>query len=328
MKKIIVAIVIGFFVSIQAASAAEFNKNLGYGIKNNSDVSKLQEFLTEEGLYSGPITGNFFSLTLKAVKSFQAREQISPVSGFFGNLTRNKVNTIIESDLVESNLDFNSEGNTPAIVEASTTTDVVNKLSEQVEVIKSQNKILQEQLDKQSEINKKIEEQNQIISKSFKPEPVAPPVPELHPALIITKSTMEVSQAEFTFKAVDDTFQVQSLLVENLNPTRRLLIPLSNKISGGSETNMIYFWECNGLKNMFVEKGKDFPLTCTPKSSNDTEPGDVSYAYHFKDWIDRDRETVLIEKGRTESLLLPIGTTIKYLKAVGLNTNHIIEITN
>lgn len=78
------------------ASAAAFNNSLYYGLTGNSDVSALQEFLTVQGDYTGPITGNFFSLTLEGVKHFQARNGIQPVSGYFGILSRGVANTLLQ----------------------------------------------------------------------------------------------------------------------------------------------------------------------------------------------------------------------------------------
>jgi hypothetical protein len=47
-----------------------FTKPLKYGMSNN-DVTKLQERLKEEGVYSGPITGYYGNLTMAAVKKYQ-----------------------------------------------------------------------------------------------------------------------------------------------------------------------------------------------------------------------------------------------------------------
>lgn len=56
---------------IKSIFCYSWNKNLGYGLKNNFDVLALQTALNIDGLYSGPITGNFFTLTKNAVKEFQ-----------------------------------------------------------------------------------------------------------------------------------------------------------------------------------------------------------------------------------------------------------------
>lgn len=89
-------ILLGLAFLIPSVSfAATFNNNLFYGMQNSSDVTQLQEFLTAQGDYSGPITGNFYSLTLAGVKAFQIQNSIQPVSGYFGILSRGVANTLL-----------------------------------------------------------------------------------------------------------------------------------------------------------------------------------------------------------------------------------------
>jgi len=83
-----------------------FENNLYYGIQNNKEVSCLQEFLKSQGsaIYpEGLVTGNFLSLTQKAVIRFQERyasEILIPVgleggSGYVGPMTRAKINQLL-----------------------------------------------------------------------------------------------------------------------------------------------------------------------------------------------------------------------------------------
>lgn len=98
MNKTIVYSLIGLFLLLPAvSSAATFNNSLFYGITNSSDVTALQEFLTVQGDYSGPITGNFYSLTLVGVKAFQIQSGIQPASGYFGILSRGVANQLLQS---------------------------------------------------------------------------------------------------------------------------------------------------------------------------------------------------------------------------------------
>lgn len=73
---------------------AAFEQNLYFGVVGD-EVTALQQFLTDQGLYAGPINGNFFSLTQSGVKRFQEREGISPAAGYFGSLTRARANSIL-----------------------------------------------------------------------------------------------------------------------------------------------------------------------------------------------------------------------------------------
>ena len=44
------------------AHAQVFTENLYYGLQNNSQVTQLQEFLTSQNLYSGPLLATIISL--------------------------------------------------------------------------------------------------------------------------------------------------------------------------------------------------------------------------------------------------------------------------
>lgn len=76
-----------------------FDRDLYLGLRNDSDVSNLQEFLTDQGFYNNTISGNFFILTRNAVKKFQQAHGIKP-SGYFGSLTRTVANKILTGEEV------------------------------------------------------------------------------------------------------------------------------------------------------------------------------------------------------------------------------------
>src|SRR3989344_9616510 len=100
MKIITKILVIVLFLIIPlSVSAKTFDSNLYFGITNDPDVQMLKEFLTDQGVYSGPITGNFFSLTLAGVKNYQSQNNITPAAGFFGPITRSKANDILSVQL-------------------------------------------------------------------------------------------------------------------------------------------------------------------------------------------------------------------------------------
>lgn len=81
------------------ALAAGFDRDLYFGIRNDPDVIRLQEFLRDQGIYSGPVTGNFFSFTREAVKKFQEREKIAPAAGYVGPKTRSRINSLAGSSV-------------------------------------------------------------------------------------------------------------------------------------------------------------------------------------------------------------------------------------
>lgn len=70
-----------------------FNNDLYFGMKNNEEVKILQKILKERGCFPPQIneTGNYFAITMKAVKNYQIRKGISQV-GRFGPKTRKAMN--------------------------------------------------------------------------------------------------------------------------------------------------------------------------------------------------------------------------------------------
>lgn len=87
-------------------SCQRFENDLYYGMREDPEVSCLQEFLKSQGpeIYpEGLVTGNFLTLTQQALIRFQekyAEEILTPLglekgTGFFGPLTRTKANQIL-----------------------------------------------------------------------------------------------------------------------------------------------------------------------------------------------------------------------------------------
>ena len=92
--------------TLVASSCKNFDNNLSYGLTNNDEVKCLQSFLKLQGtdIYpEGLVTGNFLSLTRKAVIRFQDKyssEILEPIglkkgTGFVGPMTRKKINDIL-----------------------------------------------------------------------------------------------------------------------------------------------------------------------------------------------------------------------------------------
>lgn len=94
-----VTLLVFLFPSI---SNAAFTADLYYGMDNNVDVITLQKFLNDRGLYNGPITGNFYEMTEAAVKSFQMAQDVS-ATGYFGPLTRERANLLLNSAVTGTN---------------------------------------------------------------------------------------------------------------------------------------------------------------------------------------------------------------------------------
>ncbi|OGY63454.1 MAG: hypothetical protein A3B92_01540 [Candidatus Harrisonbacteria bacterium RIFCSPHIGHO2_02_FULL_42_16] len=73
-----------------------WNRDLYYGLTNDKDVQALQNALILEGVYKGPVTGNFFRLTRQAVIDFQKKHNFTnvPGTGYVGPHTRKVLNDL------------------------------------------------------------------------------------------------------------------------------------------------------------------------------------------------------------------------------------------
>jgi len=123
-------------------SLASFDTNLKYGAKGDT-VKELQEFLTDQGVYSGPITGNYYALTLKGVKDFQIKANIFPASGYFGPLSRTKANELFNAKLGVSNADEIAQT-------GSVSTPVVSDMQKQIDALLLQLQTLNSRLQAQT----------------------------------------------------------------------------------------------------------------------------------------------------------------------------------
>ena len=74
-----------------AVMSGSFTIDLYFGMKNSTDVTRLQQFLTAQNVYSGPITGNFYAMTKAAVMAYQRKNGVS-ATGYFGPKSRGVAN--------------------------------------------------------------------------------------------------------------------------------------------------------------------------------------------------------------------------------------------
>lgn len=103
----------GGFSPAARASTFIFSRNLFVGI-SGSDVSALQRFLiTGSFLKISTSTGYFGPLTKAALGAWQTSEGINPPVGFFGPISRTKINLIIQPAPTNTST-------TPGVVETAT----------------------------------------------------------------------------------------------------------------------------------------------------------------------------------------------------------------
>lgn len=93
-------LLISLLFLVPFTSFAAFDQDVSYGA-TGSAVSELQEFLGAHAFFSGPYTGNFYSLTLNGVKRFQLANGI-PTTGYFGPLSRAAAQRIVASETVNN----------------------------------------------------------------------------------------------------------------------------------------------------------------------------------------------------------------------------------
>lgn len=152
MKNFIKFLLVISFLSMPfLASAKTFDSNLYFGITNDPDVQMLQEFLTDQGVYSGPITGNFFSLTLAAVKKYQTQNNITPAAGYFGPITRTKANEILSIQI--QNSDTQAIAETGTVAPTTTTNQTTNDNQSLMQTLQAQISALLQQITQMQQQN-------------------------------------------------------------------------------------------------------------------------------------------------------------------------------
>jgi len=86
-------ILLAELLKLQQPATGAFTYDLYYGLWNNAEVKRLQEFLISKGyLASWLNTGNYYLKTVEAVKAYQTAKGITPVIGRCGPKTRAAIN--------------------------------------------------------------------------------------------------------------------------------------------------------------------------------------------------------------------------------------------
>ncbi|MES2622836.1 MAG: peptidoglycan-binding domain-containing protein [Patescibacteria group bacterium] len=97
MKKTFKAAIFALALTVTVGASAEgymFNTNLTVGSRG-ADVTALQNILAAGGYFTATPTGYFGSITKTAVMAYQRANAITPVSGYFGPLTRATMNSSV-----------------------------------------------------------------------------------------------------------------------------------------------------------------------------------------------------------------------------------------
>jgi len=125
-----ITFLLGSFSIISAQTIVQFNNNLYWNMAPVSDeVKLLQQFLKDQGFYTGTITGKYLTQTYNAVVAFQNANGVSPATGYFGPDTRAKANQILSTQAVPqksvTTTQTNNTSNSNLASAVTTTTAVV-----------------------------------------------------------------------------------------------------------------------------------------------------------------------------------------------------------
>lgn len=201
MKKLAVLImVVGILSGGVVRASTLFDTDLSFGMQNNADIAKLQEFLADQKLYTGPITGNFYSLTLRAVSAFQRKEGIVPAAGYFGLKTRARANELLGDAVNASDNQAIAETGSKPVVTAEDLQKQISDLLAQVKAIQEQQLAAQNQT-------------NQILNSIQNSKPVSV-VPAPAPARVditppeIQQTVPEV--ATITIRLIDNIDEIKT----------------------------------------------------------------------------------------------------------------------
>jgi hypothetical protein len=167
LKYLSISLITSIFVlsSISFVHAQTFAKNLYFGMRGDTQVQQLQEFLASQNLYSGPITGNFYFLTLGAVKAFQNQQGVTPAAGYFGPMTMAAANKIADAEVGASNAEAISETgtSTPPESQSSTAQLQLEALIQQVALLQQQLAAQQSSTQAVQNLQAQVQQQTQTI---------------------------------------------------------------------------------------------------------------------------------------------------------------------
>ena len=204
---------------IPALAAASIDVNLKYG-ERGTEVVELQNFLISKGLLSGSPTGNFFSLTQKAVIAYQSSADLPP-TGYVGPKTRGVINADL-TNAAGAQAEIAETGTTTPPV-ASSPTDLLKQqvalLMQQIQVLQQQasttNQILQAQQQTQNTLQQ-TQQSVQQIQQNTTPTPPTPPPPPVQVVKDLAVSADKTSVQLTNYNSVN----ISATYTENGNPYR------------------------------------------------------------------------------------------------------------
>src|SRR3989344_803219 len=175
MKKYLSILILTVFI-VPSVLFASINNNLKYG-SVGPQVIELQEFLIDKGFLNFQATGNFFTLTKKAVVSYQSSVGL-PATGYVGPMTREKINLELVVD-DSSEIQETGATNTPTVVPSTDTATLQKQLEllrQQVAQLFEQQKVQTEQTQQTNQTLTQIQQNTtpvQVVVPTITPESLA-----------------------------------------------------------------------------------------------------------------------------------------------------------
>ncbi len=179
MKKLL--LITTLFI-IPMISFASIDANLKYG-STGTEVKELQEFLIDKGFLTGQATGNFFTLTRKAVVAYQGSIGL-PTTGFVGPMTREKVNVeLLVADTSSNTAEVTETGTTAPSIQNNSKTAVQKQIEDLLAQIAQMNsQIAQLNQKTQTQIQQTAQiVQNTTPTTNPTPQPTPTPTPSPTP---------------------------------------------------------------------------------------------------------------------------------------------------
>ena len=168
MKKLL--FIIACFI-LPTVAFASVDINLKYGT-SHTQVKELQEFLISKGFLTGDATGNFFTLTRKAVIAYQGSVGL-PTTGYVGPMTREKINAeLSQADTTSNTAEITETGKVTSPV--NTKNDSLSSLQNQINALLAQLNELNAQVKTQTTTQQQIQNTVQQISANSS-TPLSPP---------------------------------------------------------------------------------------------------------------------------------------------------------
>ncbi len=281
MRKIILLAILAVSF-IPMVTHASFDASLRYGAKGKA-VTELQEFLAQQKLYSGPITGNFYSMTLKAVTAFQKQEKL-PSTGYVGPLTREKMKLYTKEKM---NIQESEKPIPPAdipYISFPTNAQIITKTDDQTKILQdqltkqqAQNDLLKRQIEYQKHTQRKIEESLNKIEQNTRSIPTlnAPPV-QPPPSVTLKAFAPNKNGKVLTIKSTEKItidINIGNPNANNLNPGytcikfgdwQGQIVPVDHNESSAQDSNLDF-------SKLITGGNKTFGVTCSNSAGSKTD---------------------------------------------------------